>query len=106
MAQGSHLNTYQTYKAGTKRLATWLVQSAKRCGVAATPSKDNKYQIPLGQFPHLAQTITESTKPKITVPREIVTTIQTVIALRIEARFDLTNLAGSSSNQASDARHL
>jgi len=74
MAQGSYLNTYQTYKAGTKRLTTWLVQSAKLCGVTVIPSTRDKYQIPLGQFLHLARTITESKRPNIIVPREIVAT--------------------------------
>jgi hypothetical protein len=105
MAKGSHLNTYQIYKAGTKRLTTWLVQSAKLCGVTVVPSTSDKYQIPLGQFLHLARTITESKRPNITVPREILATIKTVIALRIEAGVDLANLTGGSSNEASDASH-
>jgi hypothetical protein len=106
MAQRSHLNTYPIYKAGTRRLTTCLVQAAKRCGVVVVPSTTNKYQIPLGQSVQLAQTISESKKPKIAVPREIITTINTVIALRTEAGVDLANLTGGSSNQASDARHL
>jgi hypothetical protein len=106
MAQRSHLNTYPIYKAGTRRLTTCLVQAAKRCGVVVVPSTTNKYQIPLGQSVQLAQTISESKKPKIAVPREIIPTIKTVIALRTEAGVDLANLTGGSSNQASDARHL
>ena len=106
MAQRSHLNTYQTYKAGTKQLTTWLVQAAKRCGVTITPSTTNKYQISLGQFLHLAQAISESKKPRITVPRGIVSTIKTVIALRTEANVDLANLPGRSSNEVSDASNL
>jgi hypothetical protein len=103
MAQRSHLNTYQTYKAGTTRLTTWLVQSAKLCGVAVIPSTNDKYQISLGKFVHLAQAITESKKPKIAVPREIVATIKNVIALRTEAGVGLANL---TSNEASNASHL
>jgi hypothetical protein len=103
MAQGSHLNTYQTYKAGTKRLTTWLVQATKLCGVTVTPSTSDKYQISLGQFLHLARKITESKKPNITVPREIVATIKNFIALRTEAGVDLSNL---TSNEASKASHL
>jgi hypothetical protein len=106
MAPGSHLNTYQTYKPGTKRLTTWLVQAAKICGVAIAPSTTSGYQITLGEFLHLAQTIIESKKTKIKVPREIVTTIKTVIALRTEAGVILSKMTGRPSNEASDASHL
>jgi hypothetical protein len=105
MAPKGHLNTYQAYKTGTQRLTTWLVQAAKLCEVAITPSTTHGYQIPLGQFLHLAQTITESKKPKIAVPQEIVATIKNVIALRTEAGVTLAKLTGRPSNEASDASH-
>lgn len=61
MAQGGYLSTYRTYKAGTKRLATWLVQAAKICGVdLTTSSATNKYQIPVGKFTVLAEIIKDS----------------------------------------------
>jgi len=50
------MSTYRTYKAGTKRLTTWLVQAAKLCGVDSTSFATDRYQIPLGEFVELAQT--------------------------------------------------
>jgi hypothetical protein len=105
MAQGSYLSTYRTYKAGTKRLTTWLVQAAELCGVDITASTTDGYQIPLKQCLQLAQTITESTKPKITVPREIVTIIKTVIALRTDAGLIYARLTDKSINDVSNASH-
>jgi len=105
MAQGSYLSTYRTYKAGTKRLTTWLVQAAKLCGVDITPSTTDKYQIPIAKFVDLAQTITLSKDPKIEVPQEIVTIIRTVIALRTEAGVVLAKLTGKSINHSSNASH-
>jgi hypothetical protein len=105
MAQGSYLSTYRTYKAGTKRLATWLVQAAKLCGVDITPSATDKHEIPLGQFVHLAQTVTESKEPKITVPPEIITIIRTVIKLRKEAAAIFAKLTGRSVNASSNVSH-
>jgi hypothetical protein len=105
MAQGSYLNTHLTYKTGTKRLTTWLVQTAKLCGVAITSSTTDKHQIPLGKFVQLAQAITESKNPKIAVPHEILRTLKTVIALRTEAGATLANLTGGSSNDACSASH-
>jgi hypothetical protein len=58
MAQGSYMSTYRAYKAGTKRLTTWLVQAAKLCGVDLTSFTTDKYQIPLSKFIELAKTIT------------------------------------------------
>jgi hypothetical protein len=84
MAQGSYMNTYRTYKAGTRRLATWLVQAAKLCGVDSTSFATDKYEISLVKFIQLANTITESKDPKIKVPHEIVIIVRTVIALRKE----------------------
>jgi hypothetical protein len=72
MIQGSYLSTYRTYKAGTKRLATWLVQAAKLCGIDSTSSATDKYQISLAKFVELAETITKSKVPKIKVPQEII----------------------------------
>ena len=72
MAQRSYMSTYRTYKAGTKRLTTWLVQAAKLCGVDSTSFATDKYQIPLVKFVDLAKIITESKDPKIKVPHEIV----------------------------------
>lgn len=68
MIQGSYLSTSRTYKDGTKRLATWLVQAAKLCDVDLTTSATDKYQVPLGKFTELAKIITESKDPKIKVP--------------------------------------
>jgi len=44
MAQESYLSTYRTYKAGTKRLTTWLVQAARVCGVDSTSFATDKWQ--------------------------------------------------------------
>jgi hypothetical protein len=79
MAQGSYMNTYRSYKAGTKRLTTWLVQAAKLCGVDSTSFATDKYRIHLGKFVELAKTITESKKPKIKLPHEIVIGLSTVM---------------------------
>jgi len=54
------MSTYRTYKAGTKRLTTWLVKAAKLCGVDSTSLATDKYQIPLAKFVELAKIITES----------------------------------------------
>jgi hypothetical protein len=72
MIQGSYLSTYRIYKAGTKSLATWLVQAAKLCGIDSTSSATDKYQIPLAKLVELAETITESKVPKTKVPQEII----------------------------------
>lgn len=55
MAQGSYMSTYRTYKTGTKRLTTWLVQAAKLCGVDSAPFALDKHQIPLGKSVELAK---------------------------------------------------
>jgi hypothetical protein len=105
MIQGSYLSTYRTYKAGTKRLATWLVQAAKLCGIDSTSSATDKYQIPLGKFVELAQTITESKDPRIKVPQEIIVILSTVIALRKNTGAKLAKLTGRSINHASQTSH-
>jgi hypothetical protein len=105
MIQGSYLSTYRTYKAGTKRLATWLVQAAKLCGIDSTSSATDKYQIPLAKFVDLAKTITESKDPKIKVPQEIVIILRTVIALRNDTGAKLAKLTGRSINHASQTSH-
>ena len=105
MAQGSHMSTYRTYKAGTKRLTTWLVQAAKLCGVDSTSFATAKYEIPLGKFVELAKAITESKDPKIKVPHEIIIIARTVIALRKETGAILAKLTGSSTKHASQASH-
>lgn len=99
------MSTYRTYKAGTKRLTTWLVQAAKLCGVDLTASATDKYQIPLGKFVDLAKTITESENPRIKVPQEIVIIVKTVIALRKEASAIYAKLTGKSTKHASQATH-
>ena len=104
MAQGSYSSTYRTYKAGTKRLTTWLVRAAELCGVNIAVSTSDKHLIPLSKFVYLAQTITESKKTKIAVPRGIVKILKTVIALRTDAGVIYARLTGKSID-ASKASH-
>lgn len=99
------MSTYWTYKAGTKRLTTWLVEAAKLCGVDSTAFARDKYQIPLGKFVELAKTITQSKDPKIKVPDEIVTIAKTVITLRKEAGALFAKLTGTTTKHASQASH-
>jgi hypothetical protein len=105
MAQGSYMSTYRTYKAGTKRLTTWLAQAAKLCGVDSTSLATNKYQIPLARFVEPAKTITESKNPKIKVPHEIIVIVRTVITLRKETGAILAKLTGTSTKHALQTLH-
>ncbi|KAK5151131.1 hypothetical protein LTS14_009627 [Recurvomyces mirabilis] len=99
MAARSSIDTYQTYKLGTSRIATWLVQAAKRAGHDAAKRIDAgrapgesskkskaatspKYEVPLAHFTPLVQAIAALHSPKIRIPRSIVAVIKSVIELR------------------------
>lgn len=97
-------STYRTYKAGTAEITTWLVQSARRCGIEIEGSEAcqtvsthtskgkkgqkvgpaSKYMIQVSAFAHLARCIAASEEPKIRLPKRIVLLISKVISLRKE----------------------
>ncbi|KAK4501974.1 hypothetical protein PRZ48_007784 [Zasmidium cellare] len=93
----SYLTTYKSYKTGTSKIVTWLVENARRCGAdlsflpaTAGASKGNepkkgvpsKYPVPIREFTSLANTIVSTTSPRIRIPKHITTLIKGVIGLR------------------------
>ncbi|KAM0721636.1 hypothetical protein Q7P37_002561 [Cladosporium fusiforme] len=103
MAQGTYASTYQTYKAGTKQLTTWLVLTAQKCGIKVEPSKG--YDIPLSKFVDLAKSITASKHPKIEVPKDLLRALDTVITLRKETGKMLGDVTGGTAFENSHASH-
>lgn len=103
MTPEAYVDTYKTYKEGTKRITTWLVTTAKRCGSAdldcldsarkgfaeeefkMAPIQAAKREVPPTRFVGLAQAIKASTDPKINLPSRIAALIKYVIELRKEA---------------------
>ncbi|KAK4569715.1 hypothetical protein LTR86_002683 [Recurvomyces mirabilis] len=122
--QGSR-DTYQTYKLGTSRIATWLVQTANRAGydVASntTPGRASrkssrknkavtsaKHEVPLAQFTPLAQAIAAFDSPKIRIPRSIIAVIKSVINLRMATSAlyaRVTEQNSSAQRSTADAGH-
>ena len=132
MASNAYMNTYQTYEAGTTKIATWLIESARRCGVdveelitcadgattgPSPKSKKSKFQspskstthhvIPLKDSMTTAVAISASRNPVIRLSSTIETLIRAVIKLRKQATAFFVSLSKhrESSTQGSDARH-
>lgn len=103
MSQNTFSSTYSTYKQGTKRLTTWLVNAARRCGIVVTPSEG--YEIPLGKFADLAKSVTVASNPKVDVPKEILDVLTEVIALRKETGKMLADVADSATYTESQVTH-
>ncbi|EME82467.1 uncharacterized protein MYCFIDRAFT_88405 [Pseudocercospora fijiensis CIRAD86] len=91
----AHNNTYKSYKAGTTKVTTWLVDNALRCKAevdlpstsppAAAKAGKPKYIIAVNQYKPMAEAISASTDPKIRVPRAILSLLRDVITLRKRA---------------------
>lgn len=94
-----YLDTYKSYKAGTTKVTTWLVDNAKRCGAA--PSK---HPIPVNEFPKLARSIAASTSPIIRIPNHVVTLIKSVINLRKQFTYLFTKFSKRKDAAARAAR--
>lgn len=121
MSSGSYMDTYNVYKAGTTKIATWLVQTARLCGYDAKlgskdslrktngASKTAKHIIPLGEFTNLAKVIAEATKPKIGLPSHIASLLRNVIGLRRDVAELFSSFRTSKKKQAAkekgDAGH-
>ena len=85
---------YKRYKAGTARFLAWLIPQANRWGGASNSSHNasfyNKFanssrgavKVPVDDLLRLSQLIAKSTKPKISVPIEVLRTLHDIIACR------------------------
>jgi hypothetical protein len=93
MARDSYTSAYDKYKAGTKRVTTYLVNTAHRCGVDVVPP--GKHQVRTSDYVRLATAIVDFT-PQIKVPSHIVTLLNSVIILRKDWSKKNTELIGHS----------
>ena len=125
MAPQAYMDTYQIYKQGTKRITTWLVQTAKRCGAdvsfldnamstgtrtakpnpKTTEQATTTYEVPLREFTRLASDIATSTSPKVSLPKSIATLIRSVISLRQQANDVFKTLSSGAKDRQADDRH-
>lgn len=103
MAAGGHLSTYRAYKQGTSKLAFWLAQAAKRCGVDENVFDGDT--VPLKEFVQIAKTVAKHTAPKISIPAGILSLTKSVIALRKQQGRLLAKLTGTTADHASHQSH-
>lgn len=120
MAPSPFLNTYKTYKEGTNRITTWLVETARRCGLdinshladpntfqSATSKLSRSHQIPLKSYTAFAQAIADSTDPKIKLPKSIELVLENVIRLRKQANHFFSRISkGADSRADTGHRHF
>lgn len=118
------VTTYSQYKAGTERLANWLVETAACIRVSPdySPStgrsvktstkkleKQTKHRLPLDDFTRLAQAIAASTQPVVRLPKTLALVIRETIRLRKFSHDVYSGRAGNGRANAlskSNGRHL
>lgn len=112
MASQAYLDSYRSYKAGTEKLITWLVDTAKHChvdtsfiGASNTSHKGKsakqrtKYFVPLKSLTTLANSIAAA-NPPVTLPASLVIVTKGVLALRQKCGSLFSKLAKSDARVA------
>lgn len=109
MRHDLYVDSYRRYKRGTAKVAQWLANAGRLCGVKLDLGKKvhDKYLMPLNKFRELAGIIAQCKEPEIEVRPELFDLLQETISLRQAATvFFRSNSSTNEHFEQSNEGHL